>query len=171
MRIIFLDIDGVVTSLRTGWHNLDIYTINFLRWVCKKADVKIVISSTWRMNHNADYWKNIFGEYIHKDYRTPIGRELASIRDNLCRGNEIQLWLSEHPEVTKYLILDDDSDMLEFQMNSFIKTDTFNGLLHEHMEQIRNYWEIDGFWQGHREEDYRLHTCDQMFSWYNLKKY
>lgn len=172
MKIIFLDIDGVVTSIRSGWFNLDIYTVNFLRWVCKKADIKIVISSTWRMNHNAEYWKSIFGEYIHEDYRTPMGRELHVIKKGTrCRGDEIQLWLSKHPEITKYLILDDDSDMLESQLSSFIQTDSHNGLLFEHMGKIKEYWEIDSFWSGHREEDYKLHTVDQMFSWYNLNTY
>src|SRR3954452_22364746 len=28
----------------------------------------------------------------------------------LCQGHEIQLWLDEHPEVTRYAILDDDYD-------------------------------------------------------------
>lgn len=38
MKIIFLDIDGVVTSVRTGWYNFDIYTVNFLRWLCEVED-------------------------------------------------------------------------------------------------------------------------------------
>ena len=38
------------------------------------------------------------------------------------RGKEIQQWLDEHPEVTNYVIFDDDSDMLEHQMNNFICT-------------------------------------------------
>ena len=33
-------------------YNFDIYALHFLRWVCVKAKVKIVISSTWRCQYD-----------------------------------------------------------------------------------------------------------------------
>lgn len=44
------------------------------------------------------------------------------------RGAEIQAWLDAHPEVTKYVIIDDQSDMLPSQMNNFVKVNQWYGL-------------------------------------------
>lgn len=52
------------------------------------------------------------------------------------RGHEIQAWLDKHPEVEKYAILDDDSDMLPEQMPNFFKTTFQNGLLEETMYKV-----------------------------------
>ena len=38
------------------------------------------------------------------------------------RGKEIDLYLSEHPKVSKYVIIDDDTDMMEYQMPFFVRT-------------------------------------------------
>jgi hypothetical protein len=40
----------------------------------------------------------------------------------LQRGKEIDEWLSFHPDVTHYVILDDDEDMEPHQMDNFVKT-------------------------------------------------
>ena len=45
-----------------------------------------------------------------------------------CRGLEINQWLKEHEDVTNYVILDDDSDMLLCQREHFIKTHTLRGI-------------------------------------------
>ena len=167
MKIIFLDIDGVVTSIRTGWYNFDIYTVHFLRWICKKADVKIVISSTWRMNHNnRKFWETIFSEYIHEDFRTPFANETGLKNQTVCRGHEIEYWLNKHPEVDKYLILDDDTDMLSNQMKSFIQTDTYNGVLYHHRMLIRDYFEITDY----PNEDKEIYRHKNMFAATRIKK-
>lgn len=44
------------------------------------------------------------------------------------RGYEIQEWLDNNPDVTHYVILDDNSDMLDSQLGNFVKTDMFRGL-------------------------------------------
>lgn len=68
---------------------------------------------------------------FHKLY--DITPSLAHKYDTtLCRGKEIDEWLSKHPEVTKYVILDDDTDMEEHQLPFFIKTDPYkDGLNNE----------------------------------------
>lgn len=45
------------------------------------------------------------------------------------RGKEIAAWLSKYPNpVERYVIIDDDTDMLEDQMANFVKTDPMFGL-------------------------------------------
>jgi len=61
---------------------------------------------------------NIKGEFIGitKDFRTMF--------DNSQRGDEIEAWLNEHPEVKKFVILDDDNDMRNL-MDHLIQTDFY----------------------------------------------
>lgn len=58
--------------------------------------------------------------------RTPGGLILSKER-----GDEIADWLIDHPEVTKFVVLDDNSDM-EAVKNNFILTDFELGLTVEH---------------------------------------
>ena len=45
-----------------------------------------------------------------------------SFKERAERGHEIQYWLDIHPEVTNYVILDDDNDFLDTQQKYFIQT-------------------------------------------------
>lgn len=49
-------------------------------------------------------------------------------RFNGKRGEEIQYWLKQHPEVTSWCIIDDDSDMLDNQLLNFVRTDGMIGM-------------------------------------------
>ncbi len=60
-----------------------------------------------------------------------------ALRDpHLVRGHEIQAWLMEHPEVTKYAILDDDTEMLEHQLPNFFQAMTETGITQELADRI-----------------------------------
>ena len=155
MNIIFLDIDGVITSARTGWHNWDIYAVNYLRWICKNAPAQIVITSTWRMNKDESFFKSIFGEYLCSDWMTPIKHEM--------RGKEIEEWIYNYKiEIDKYLILDDDTDFLEYQKENFIKTNFTNGLLWEEMHKIKKHFGIKRIYNKNT-----FFICDNMFEFKN----
>lgn len=137
MNVIFLDVDGVLTSARVdGFQTFDKYAVEFVNFICQKAPCKVVISSTWRsMGGGEEFFKGFFGENLHEDWSTTFKRMGE-------RGKEIQEWLDRHPETENYLILDDDSDMLDSQKENFIKTDTYNGLLFEHMIGVRGHFNI-----------------------------
>lgn len=36
--------------------------------------------------------------------------------------------MEQHPEITNYVILDDDTDMLDEQKEHFVNTDTYKGI-------------------------------------------
>lgn len=57
------------------------------------------------------------------------------IAESRYRGDEIKQYLDEHPEVTEFCIIDDDSDMEPF-MNRLIKTDSRNGLTFTDAEKV-----------------------------------
>lgn len=152
MKIIFLDIDGVITSARSGWMNMDIYAVNFMIWLCEQLDMKIVISSTWRYNTNREFWNTIFmKKNIHDDYRTP---STPYDEDVPRRGGEIKAWLDNHPEVTEYLIIDDDSDILDEQKPHFIQTDSMEGLLFSHMIEIIEKYKIGRYFKQNDKMPY-----------------
>lgn len=126
MRVLFLDIDGVLNSHRTvvalngyphdvtpaGLAQFDMVAVALLRGLCKVGDIKVVLSSTWRLDPN---WKDI---------GPALGLPIISCTPSLVgpRGKEIEAWLNHHPEVDGYVILDDDADMLPEQMPRFVKT-------------------------------------------------
>jgi hypothetical protein len=150
MRIIFLDMDGVLCTTRAhyaqGYLNmpnhgfmdaLDREGIGMLnKFNAEHPDVIYVLSSTWRKHHTKkemeEWLKDKYGwnGKFHDDWRTDDGGPI--------RGNEIQRWLDKH-QVDNYLILDDSSDMLPEQQYHFIHTDDYNGISfenYEHMEKV-----------------------------------
>jgi len=108
----------------------------YLHNIIKETGCKIVVSSTWRTD--LEEMKSWFADGIIKDAiidRTPYSKELPqeyidtirSYRGSIQRGDEIKHYLNTHPEINKYAILDDDSDMDVVRRN-FFQTDTYDGL-------------------------------------------
>jgi len=132
MKVIFLDIDGVLNVYCQG---RDEYGCTFhkhfednLRWIIEETGAKIVISSTWRrdgLDVMQNLWKhrNLPGEVIDI---TPT--ELDVVEYGTCefydlvdRGHEIQQWINDH-DIVNYVIIDDDNDMLPSQRGNFVRT-------------------------------------------------
>lgn len=153
MKVIFLDIDGVLNSTdymnalhinyssaakkgivsypitdngfcRDKYGNVfDPRCTLFLEAIINDTDAKIVISSTWRLSGlqlMQDMWKSrcLAGEIIG------ITKSLES----RVRGEEIKLWLKENQNVSQYVIIDDDCDMLDEQQENFVKTSNRYGI-------------------------------------------
>jgi hypothetical protein len=137
MKVLFLDIDGVLnhekhymwlteTNEATPLQRVYPYcefnpsSIKELNRVIDTTGAKLVVSSSWRLDGIVKL-NNIFkhvGIY-HKIFDiTPCL--------NINRGKEIDEWLNNHTGVTKYVIIDDDTDMEEHQMNHFVKTNAYD---------------------------------------------
>lgn len=136
MRIIFLDIDGVILSGRALWASRD-HTylppraIALLNEAVRRTGADVVVSSTWRRDENCrDRLRAAgFEHEFHEDWRTlPLGGGF--------RGHQIAKWLDEHPAVERYVILDDDSDMRPEQKPFFVQTKFEDGIQPEHVEKI-----------------------------------
>lgn len=118
MNVVFLDYDGVVNTPMwdeagkrcTFGYPMDNKVNNFqcVQWVsefCEKYGYSIVVSSTWRFDKNyIDCLKN--GGL--RDGIEVIGKTPSC---SSVRGDEIQKFLDEHPEIENFLIFDDDDDM------------------------------------------------------------
>lgn len=139
MKVIFLDIDGVLSTYRDLHKELEnnpnkkikIDTIFdrptlLLKEIIDKTDAKIVLSSSWRITH-LDKAIEALKEYGISIYDvTPYLRKI--------RGEEIKAWLSKNDYVESFIIIDDDSDMGEL-MDYLIQTNNYYGLEEEHVEK------------------------------------
>jgi hypothetical protein len=143
--VLFLDVDGVLNHRACfmpsrGGSPLCPDAVRRLRGVVAFTGCKVVLSSTWRMlDRHVDKLKSAGGfPSPHDDWRTgelhrkSEGGSIIISR----RGDEIAEWLSRHPEVTRYAIVDDDSDMLPEQKPFFVQTTFDTGLLDEHADRL-----------------------------------
>ena len=111
MRVIFLDVDGVLAPIRRWdrYGDLEPACIQVLNEIVARGHADIVVSSTWRHGKTVAQLQAILeaqgftGRVVDT---TPIGPPGAD------RGEEIAAWLAEHA-VGGYVIIDDHADMGE----------------------------------------------------------
>ena len=119
MNVVFLDYDGVVNTPMwsdDGKHcsygmpsGNKVNNFQCVQWVsefCQKYGYSIVVTSTWRMDTN--YIECLKNGGL-RDGIEVIGK--TPILNDKSRGEEIKAFLSAHPEVDKFIIFDDESDM------------------------------------------------------------
>lgn len=116
MKIIFLDIDGVLNSiqydrLRTrDQGNIDETRLPLLKNIVDETNAFIVLSSSWRKHWDKDQEQC---DSIGKDLNSVFSQYQLSIYDKTpClasndRAEEVRMWLSMHSETTAFVILDD----------------------------------------------------------------
>lgn len=154
MNAIFLDIDGVVNTLeiydeaqpffkensrslidRDGYYydmcdHSDKRVSNrsavlWLNLICKENNAKLVLSSSWRVGgHYEEVIECLRNTGLNKDIEF-IGQ--TPVLWGKIRGKEIEAFLKVHPEITDYVILDDDSDMGRLKKH-LVQTDVNGGI-------------------------------------------
>lgn len=141
MKIIFLDIDGVLNSqfmfengdtlIGSKGGKLGKRHIDALNDITDSTGSKIVLSSSWRSDKGIEGYLSEAGIKAEIIGKTPFLADRYSLR-----GNEILAWVklnrdligAEHYDFHSYAILDDDSDMLYWQRENFFLTDAYSGL-------------------------------------------
>ncbi|CAH0155753.1 MULTISPECIES: HAD domain-containing protein [unclassified Arthrobacter] len=133
MKVLFLDIDGVVNRVGTrqsfhGFMGIDPFLASRVSKIILDTDAAVVLTSTWR---------------IFKDGREEVDRhvyktfDVTPTADTGFRGEEVKMWLDQHPEVTRYAIIDDDSDFYADQ--PLFKTAWQTGITDEIAQQVTEY--------------------------------
>jgi len=143
MKVIFLDIDGVLNDAATterspgGWVGIDDDKVALLRQIVESSGAEIVLTSTWKNDWSTP-----------PDQCTPDGRYMQEklakhglsiidkTKDNNAwrRGSGIRRWLQEHQPVEAWLVLDDQC-FQDFKEEGivphFVQTDSLTGGLTE----------------------------------------
>ena len=137
MKLLFLDMDGVVNTIEDKYCvSLDIpmeilqgkdyhrcqfdprLVFNFIRLLefCKENNIHIVISSTWRMGTEVEDWNKFFNKHFGRTSGYKLDNLVVGLTpvDGRDRGLQIQTEL-EVVDITQnidkdleYLIIDDD---------------------------------------------------------------
>jgi hypothetical protein len=152
MKIIFLDIDGVLNSMDSMKRkkgiffddNPDEVHIGHLNHIIEETGAKVVISSTWRKGTGAIYLWRLLDQCGFK------GKVLGTTPDTGdIRGNEIRCWMDRYNNrrdwklnrdqedfdpIESFVILDDDSDMGDL-LQYLVRCDGEKGLLEKEAEQ------------------------------------
>lgn len=156
MKVIFLDIDGVLNTevfqraffgilgrlnierpeakkiakaeLRDEYGIMfDPMAVDMLEWIIKDTGAKIVISSTWRMSGLTIMQEMWKHRNLPGEIIDITPNHMRRTGSTLQRGKEIQEWLDANP-VESYVIIDDDADMEPEQLPFFVQTDYQYGL-------------------------------------------
>src|ERR1700716_1423697 len=102
MKVIFLDIDGVLNCTKTP-NRANFPTFSIGGWF-GRTKAKVVLSSTWRSDpaglFSAKHWGIRFIDVIPDMPGKP-------------RRNEILAWLKHHPRVERFAVIDDQDDELD----------------------------------------------------------
>lgn len=122
INVIFLDFDGVINTLvydekekRIRYFYPDDGKVNdrtaieYINLLGEKTEANVVVSSSWRIGETlASLQEILYNSGLRLDV---IGK--TPRMDYHIRGEEIQEYLKYHPEVDKFIIIDDDEDMGE----------------------------------------------------------
>lgn len=147
MKIIFLDFDGVLNSATSFLYEDNRRKVHkeqgvkgpvneTLSYHCCAAfqllldiypEAKVVLSTTWRNLFDLEWLKAKLAEY-HIDSSRVIG--ITPTDYGHSRGKEIKAWLDLHPDVTHYIIIDDnDWDITPVHgTGRFVKTEWDHGM-------------------------------------------
>ena len=117
MKVIFLDIDGVLTSIKSSkknknWDTFDPSAVALLNEVIKSTGAKIVISSSWSKKHSLQELRQIFKN------NKALGNSIIDCTPGSTSGNreeEIETWLRESEHTIQcFIVIDDSPDMGKF---------------------------------------------------------
>lgn len=149
-KYIFLDIDGVLNSaeyylekpvnvrikelegtvpdthIAVCLASIDSSKVKLLNKLIDETKARIVISSSWRGDSALQYVfskAGIEGLIYGETPRLP----------NESRGKEVRKWLETERWPYRYVIIDDDMDMLDSQLDHFVQTDWKVGLTEENV--------------------------------------
>jgi hypothetical protein len=147
VKIIFLDFDGVLLTpayqLEHGGGKLEPEKVRLLQGLLEATNARIVVSSNWRST--VGKMRLVLQATGLRDARKWVIGVTPRFRHNpppwltsrhADRGDEIQAWLLEHPEVTAFVILDDGNDMGR-ACHRLVQTDPYIGLCEGAVEEAK----------------------------------
>ena len=114
--------DGVLNCVKSKsrapfsqliWYvGLDSDKMRNLVKIVQETDAKIVLTTTWREHYTIGAYKqeDPVGKYVNNKFRK-VGLKIYDKIEpgrRFDRGRGVKVWLDEHPDVTDFVILDDE---------------------------------------------------------------
>jgi hypothetical protein len=141
MRVLFLDIDGVLNSRevhdsvpRRGWDIYPEHVVHLNALLDRVPDLFIVVSSSWRLEYTRGELER---ELVAAGARV-AGRVLGVTprSGHETRGAEIEDWLAQREGVVGWVIVDDHpDDLAPAQLARTVVTTPERGLLAAHIDE------------------------------------
>ncbi len=152
MKVIFLDVDGVLNNRHTrvttsdGWCFVDDHLVTRLKRLLNLSGARLVLSSTWREGwHQEDESKNDISFTELRDKFNQFGIEIFDRTGEMRmhRWQSIKEFFDRPREdvIEHYVILDDWNDMGEFS-NHLVLTNPSTGLTEEDIQKALKILEI-----------------------------
>jgi hypothetical protein len=109
VKVIFLDIDGVLNCKKTPNprdfpYIVDPKLLKRLHRLIRRTGAKVVLSSTWRYDPA--------GLFSARHWRVPF-IDVTPDMPKKPRRSEILAWLKDHPKVQRFVVIDDEDDELD----------------------------------------------------------
>lgn len=152
MKVIFLDVDGVLNSMawfdqnkeKTGYSEINPEKVKLLKEIVENTDSKIVLSSTWRQLVKTETEEeHPMYSYLVDTLRN-YGMEIFSLTPYIGnnRPKEIKAWIENQSERIRFISLDDDFTEDDYRKygieDCLVKTSFYGGnggLQRNHVEQ------------------------------------
>jgi hypothetical protein len=140
MRVLFLDIDGVLNSRllvdSVGWEPplgtdrdleiVDTYAISLLNDVVRETGAQVVVTSSWRATYDLAALRSLLARCGFLGTVLDVTPQLVG----RLRSAEIDRWLADH-EVESFAIVDDDAEAGSGDSTRFVRTTYEVGLTRE----------------------------------------
>lgn len=146
MKIIFLDFDGVLNCpedwiemkefghpCNKGTDVISRQKLALLKRLIEETGAKIVVSSTWRKHYSIRELRNMF---VERGWEIPISTFYGMTNPDSSyrkRGDDVDEFLKDHPEVSRYVILDDQPVFHVYQKEFFVHCNQMHGMSYEDM--------------------------------------
>jgi len=129
MKLIFLDIDGVLNSVNSDIVNEDSSSpsglskdaIHLVKYVCDHTNAKIVISSSWQVYGTHEWFCGLFEAY---GWKQPPILDVSGEKHS-HRGENVKHNLTTWTGITDYVCIDDETDFYDDQ--PLVKVDSVIG--------------------------------------------
>ncbi|WP_416761836.1 HAD domain-containing protein [Roseateles sp. So40a] len=137
MRVLFLDFDGVlhagpgVVTQTSHWCWLPVLH----EALQAHGDVRIVVHSTWRFQYDLDELRELLGA---------LGPRVIGATVGPGRLEGIELWLSEHPDVGDFRVLDDELEPFHSLSQQLIACDPALGMSDPQALRRLRAWLVSG---------------------------
>lgn len=149
MKVIFLDIDGVLNSRKydaeRDWGkltNIDETRLPLVKEIVDRSGARIVLSSTWRVDWDTDPAKcAVEGRYINDmfaRYGLAVFDKTPDLGVYASRADEVKAWLDAHDGIESFVIIDDDGFGWGKLSERLVKTSMYigRGLERRHVDAV-----------------------------------